>query len=134
MWHVKMNLLLRLSWTVHTVFNLKAHGRKHFGSKSGTKMVGQPTDRRGRTTLLVRIRPIRVVRRSVQRGHAIRSARERDRKRRKRRMPGNHELKYLALYPRQSPVDPCAVRLRFSYNVLWHIYLASVIVVVIKVI
>lgn len=47
---------------------------------------------------------------------------ERESERRERRMPENHELKYLALYPRQSPVDPCAVRLRFSiittcYNV-----------------
>ncbi|KYQ55872.1 hypothetical protein ALC60_05154, partial [Trachymyrmex zeteki] len=43
---------------------------------------GSADDRRGRTMLLVRTR----------------------------RMPRNHELKYLALYPRQSLVDPCVIR------------------------
>ncbi|KYN08035.1 hypothetical protein ALC62_00880, partial [Cyphomyrmex costatus] len=42
---------------------------------------GSADDRRGRTMLLVT-----------------------------RRMPRNHELKYLALYPRQSPVDLCVIR------------------------
>jgi len=64
---------------------------------------GSADDRRGRTTLLVRMRPIRIVQKSVWRCHAIHHVGI-------RRMPRNHELKYLALYPRQSPVDPCVIR------------------------
>ncbi|KYN35031.1 hypothetical protein ALC56_10628 [Trachymyrmex septentrionalis] len=64
---------------------------------------GSADDRRGRTMLLVRMRPIRIGRKSVRRCHAIPHIGT-------RRMPRNHELKYLTLYPRQSPVDPCVIR------------------------
>lgn len=76
---------------------------------------GSADDRRGRTMLLVRIQPIRIGQKSVRRCHAIHHVGT-------QRMSRNHELKYLALYPRQSPVDPCVIRSPSDISITCSVY------------
>lgn len=57
-----------------TASSLQAPECKHLGSKPCTKMVGQSTIGAARPRRWSVMRPIRVGRRSVQRGHAIRHA------------------------------------------------------------
>jgi len=103
---IALNEVIFKNWSYNTVvpsFQSRSIRMQVLWIKAWHQDGGSADDRRGRTTLLVRMRPIRIVQKSVWRCHAIHHVGI-------RRMPRNHELKYLALYPRQSPVDPCVIR------------------------
>ncbi|EFN88417.1 hypothetical protein EAI_01837 [Harpegnathos saltator] len=97
-----MDFMPRLSSTVH---HFESHSARTTRAqaprmKSQHQDGGSVDDRRGQTMPLVRVATNQG---RTKVGTTPSTTLE-------RRMLRNHELKYPALYPRQSPVDPCAIR------------------------